>query len=159
MVNGLGARLLSKSWTDKLFVVGRRMIGIRFKLLVLLAAEVIGIGFYGVLGEVLPDGDVSRALKQMCGDEEHHLRFHCDFFRAQRVTPLAYWLLRLAWWPLGLCATAAVLLDHRRTLKVFGLGLLPTAKSLWARVAESGRRIAGEVQATSSTSNTAATAS
>src|SRR5581483_6598937 len=49
MVRALGGKLLERSWTERLFVHARRLFGVRFKLLVLLAAEVIGIGFYGML--------------------------------------------------------------------------------------------------------------
>lgn len=133
MVNALGGRLLSKSWTDKLFITARRLAGIRFKLLVLLAAEVIGIGFYGLLAEALPGGAMGAALTQICGDEEAHLRFHCDFLRGQSP------VLRLLWWPLGAAAALTVLMDHRDTLRGFGVPLTTAASRLLGRVAQAAR--------------------
>jgi hypothetical protein len=117
MVNALGARLLEKQWTERLFVFARRAVGIRFKLLVLLAAEVIGIAFYGALAKAVP-GSWSKALGQLCADEEVHLDFHCRFFALQ--PGFAGWLLRAAWRPLGWAAALTVLVDHRATLNALG---------------------------------------
>ncbi|HVE85848.1 MAG TPA: hypothetical protein VND93_23495 [Myxococcales bacterium] len=130
MVRALGGRLLSRTWTERLFVFGRRLLGIRFKLLVLLAAEVIGIGFYGLIAAGLPAGAMRSALEQICSDEEHHLRFHVDFFRAGEAG--LFW--RSAWWVLGTAAAAVVLWDHRRTLSALGVPSGAAAAKLWALV-------------------------
>ena len=85
LVLELGGTLLGKTWTESLFVAGRRMAGIRLKLLVLLVAEVVGIAFYREIADRLDDGCVRRALHQICGDEEQHLTFHRAFFL--RIAP------------------------------------------------------------------------
>ena len=72
MVGALGGALLRETWTARLFVHARRLAGVRFKLLVLLAAEVIGIGFYGMLAARLPPGSMRAALEEMCADEAAH---------------------------------------------------------------------------------------
>jgi hypothetical protein len=128
MVNALEGRLLEKSWTERLFVIARRVLGLRFKLLVLLAAEVIGIGFYGLLAAALPKSPLSAALEEICADEEAHLEFHSDFFAAQPA------LFRVIWWPLGTCAALAVLVDHRATLRAFGVPPAAAARRLFDRV-------------------------
>ncbi len=133
MVAALGGRVLSRQWSERLFVHGRRLFGIRFKLLVLLAAEVIGIGFYGLLSAALPNGKMAAALRQICRDEEAHLAFHRDFFASQRGT----WVgaaLRALWWPLGIAAAVTVLWDHRATLKAFGIPKRVAATRLWTQV-------------------------
>lgn len=139
MVNALGGRLLGRQWTERLFVRGRRALGVRFKLLVLLAAEVIGISFYGVLAQVLPPSELRDALGQICADEEHHLAFHAAFFGSQRPDWLASRLLWLAWWPLALTAGLVVFLDHRRTLRVFGVSPSVLFRRMWSRIALAGR--------------------
>lgn len=139
MVNALGGRLLGRQWTERLFVRGRRALGVRFKLLVLLAAEVIGISFYGVLAEVLPDSKLRDVLGEICADEEHHLAFHAAFFGAQRPDPVAARLLWLAWWPLALTAGLVVFLDHRRTLQVFGVSPSALFHRMWSRIVLAGR--------------------
>ncbi len=129
MVNQVGAKTLSRQWGERLFTGVRRALGIRFKLLVLLAAEVIGISFYGLLGSRLPDSGLSRALGEICADEEAHLHFHCDFFKSQGRSA---WWLKLLWWPLGIAASIAVLADHRRTLKALHIPLTEAWSRLWA---------------------------
>jgi len=114
MVKALGGRLLEHSWTHRLFVFARRLVGVRFKLLVLLAAEVIAIGFYGVLARSLPAGSMRQALEQIGSDERAHFDFHCDFLRGQPA------IFRWLWRPIGYAAALTVLLDHRATLGAFG---------------------------------------
>ncbi|HNL74506.1 MAG TPA: sugar transferase [Leptospiraceae bacterium] len=46
MVRSLGGKLAKHNWTESLFSFGRRLMGIRLKLLVLLAAEAVSVVFY-----------------------------------------------------------------------------------------------------------------
>ena len=140
MVKAFGGRLPAKGLSEGAFTFIRGLVGVRFKLLVLLAAEVVGIAFYGVLGRALPDCDTARALEQLRADEEAHLRFHCEFFATQRGS-LVFALLRLIWWPLGIAGSLAVMFEHRRTLDAFGLGYRSTARALLSRIAESSQRM------------------
>ncbi len=139
MVNALGGRLLERQWAERLFTHGRRALGVRFKLLVLMVAEVIGIAFYGLLSRALPASPMRTTLQQICADEEHHLRFHADFFRSQRSAWGASTLLWLAWWPLALVATLVVLFDHRAALKAFGVPARVAATVMLERTAQAGR--------------------
>jgi hypothetical protein len=141
LVQALGGQLLARTWTERLFVHGRRLLGVRAKLLVLLAAEVVGIAFYGALAACLPAGAVRRALEELCADEEAHLRFHCDFFRHQTRTRPARWLFHAAWWPLVLAAGGVVLLDHRPTLRALGLAPRGVARTFLQRAGEAAARV------------------
>jgi hypothetical protein len=134
MVLALEGRLLHRNWTEKLFVRARRLLGVRLKLLVLLAAEVIGIGFYGMLSERLPSGALRRALGQICGDERLHLAFHADFFRAQGTTRLRRWLFWSAWQCIGTAAALAVWIDHASTLRAMDVPLWGAWRRLRALV-------------------------
>ncbi len=136
MVNALGGRLLGRQWTERLFVHGRRALGLRFKLLVLQAAEVIGITFYGVLAEALPDCGLKGALAEICADEEQHLAFHRDFFRRQ--LGLGGLLLWCAWWPLAWTAALMVAIDHRHTLAQLGVGWRRLFARAQERISEAG---------------------
>jgi hypothetical protein len=143
LVQALGGRLLARTWTERLFVQGRRLLGVRAKLLVLLAAEVVGIGFYGALAARLPEGALRRALEELCADEAAHLRFHCDFFRLQARTRGARLLFAAAWWPLVLVASSVVLLDHRPALAVLGLAPRRLAHALHQYATEAAQRVLG----------------
>jgi hypothetical protein len=141
LVDALGGALLTQTWTERLFVRGRRLFGVRLKLLVLLAAEVIGIGFYGLLAQRLPQGALARALREICADESRHLRFHCAFFRGQARAPLSRLLFRAAWWAVGGAACAVVLLDHRPALRALGVPLREAAARLLALLAGADRSV------------------
>ena len=84
LVRALDGSLLHRTWTDALFTRARRMLGMRLKLVVLLAAEVVGITFYGLLASRLEPSPFQSALEQICADEVHHLAFHGAFFRHRR---------------------------------------------------------------------------
>ena len=61
-VRMLGGRLIRQNWTARLFVFGRRLIGLRLKVLVLLAAEVVGLVYYNLIAHRLPDCALRRRL-------------------------------------------------------------------------------------------------
>jgi hypothetical protein len=134
LVLALDGRVLHRNWTERLFVRARRLLGVRLKLLVLLAAEVIGIGFYGMLAEGLPTGALRRALGEICGDERLHLAFHADFFRAQGTTPWMRWTFWSAWQCIGTAAALAVLIDHASTLRAMDIPLWAAWRRLRALV-------------------------
>jgi hypothetical protein len=130
MVRMLGSSLLRHTWSERLFVVGRRLCGIRLKLLVLLAAEVVSIGFYSLLAAALPVGALRVALQEITEDERSHLRFHRDFF--QTVAPDGWRrALFLGGWALvGVLASGVALWDHRRTLRALAISRAGAAKQL-----------------------------
>ncbi|MDC0668696.1 hypothetical protein [Nannocystis radixulma] len=132
MVRGLGGSLRRSAWTDRLFVRGRRLLGLRLKLLVLLVAEVIGIGFYGLLAERLGACPIGQALREICGDEQAHLEFHCTFFRLQTASPWRRAVFTVAWFVVAAAACVVVLVDHRATLRA--LAIDGATRRLWGLV-------------------------
>ena len=110
-------RLVRSNWTAKLFVIGRRLMGLRLKILVLLAAEIVGLCFYRMIAERLPPGVVRSWLEDIVADEEDHLRFHCEFLQSQ-VEGVASRLLFIATWRAVMYASGVVvLIDHREMLR------------------------------------------
>lgn len=116
-VRMMGGKLIRRNWTARLFVFGRRLIGLRFKILVLLAAEVVGLCFYRLVATRLPPCRMRDALLQLVGDEHSHLQFHCTFLRRQAATPFRRAVFKASWRALMFCAGLVVLIDHRRTLR------------------------------------------
>lgn len=112
-----GGKLVRRNWTARLFVFGRRLMGLRLKILVLLAAEVVGLCFYRLIATRLPPCRMRDTLLEIVGDEHSHMQFHCAFFERQVRTPLGRMLFLAGWRALMCCAGAVVLIDHRRTLR------------------------------------------
>jgi hypothetical protein len=142
MVRSLGGTLLRASWSERLFVAGRRLMGLRLKLLVLLAAEVIGLGFYALLARRLGACSIGEQLNEIAADEGMHLEFHADFFRAQ-VGGAGRWLFRAAWWSVAGLACAVLLVDHRRTLRALEIPRMTAAGRLLRLIALVDRRVLG----------------
>src|SRR5262245_39288562 len=121
-VRALGGRLIGETWSETLFVGARRLFGLRGKLVILCAAEVIGLGFYRSLCARLPAGPLRSALDEICRDEDFHLAFHRDFWKTQLATPAARAAFAAAWWLIAGTAALVVAFDHRRTLAALGVG-------------------------------------
>ena len=132
-VRMLGGELIRKNWTAKLFVSGRRLMGLRLKVMVLLAAEVVGICYYRLIASRLPDGRLKTLLQDLVRDEEIHLEFHCAFLRTQAASRWRRVAFRIAWRLLTQAAYLVVLLDHRRTLADLDIPVA-TVHRRWASV-------------------------
>jgi len=76
----LNGTVIRNNWTARLFVFTRRLIGLRLKVVVLLAAEVVGICYYHLLAIHLPPSRLRNQLLEIVEDERAHLYFHCDLF-------------------------------------------------------------------------------
>jgi hypothetical protein len=138
-VRALGGQLLGTTWTERGFVHVRRLAGIRFKLLAMFAAEVVGIGFYGALAGALPPGPVRAALEQIPADERAHLAIHPSDFTLQASRAWRRALFLAAWYSLAPAAALVVLLDHRRTLRTLGIPTRLMAARLWSLIREGAR--------------------
>jgi hypothetical protein len=134
-VGSLGGELMKQTWTESLFLVARRLAGVRFKLVVLLAAETCGLAFYRGVCTRLPAGPLRDALDEICADEVHHLRFHGDAFRDDRAFRLAYIAVVTA-------AAAVVLVDHRKTHRALGIGISESVQRFRDHVAGMARDLA-----------------
>lgn len=128
-VHSLGGSLIKKNWTARLFVFGRRLIGLRLKVVVLLAAEVVGICYYHLLATRLTEARLKTTLNQLVTDEQAHLYFHCDFLRSQTPDPFRRAVFVLAWRSVMLAAAIVVFIDHRKAIR--DLGLSPA--TVWRR--------------------------
>ena len=125
----LGGTLIRKNWTAHLFVITRRLMGLRLKVLVLLAAEVVGICYYHLLASQLPSCSVQRWLTQMVDDEQSHLYFHCDFLQSQTRSACKRRIFVAVWRSMMVAAAIAVIVDHRKAIRDMGLDF----KTVWHR--------------------------
>jgi len=158
-VRMLDGRLVRENWTAKLFVFGRRLVGLRLKVAVLLAAEVVGICYYRLIAAKLPPGSLRSLLEEIVEDEVDHLDFHCEFLRTQTRSRWRSLAFRFGWRALSQVAALVVLLDHRRALRDLGISY----RRAWSRgravsrqaerladgrYCSGGRRIAAEAAST-----------
>ncbi len=128
-VRNLGGELIRKSWTAKLFVFARRLMGLRLKVLVLLAAEVVGVCYYHLIASRLPRSRIRSLLAQIVNDERSHLYFHCDFLRNHVSSGWRRMLFVAAWRTTITAAAIAVLIEHRRVLRDLNLPVI----AVWRR--------------------------
>ncbi|MEM7504402.1 MAG: ferritin-like domain-containing protein, partial [Pseudomonadota bacterium] len=120
-VRVLGGKLLKKNWTATCFVKIRRFMGLRFKVLVLLAAEVVGLCYYQLLASRLPQGQVRTLLRDIAADERAHLKFHSAFLRTQCCSRLNRAVFLATWRTVMFATAVAVLLDHYRAIRDLGI--------------------------------------
>lgn len=119
----LGGTLVRSNWTARLFVFTRRLIGLRLKVLILLAAEVIGLCYYHLLAVNLPLSNLRHRLMEIVEDERCHLHFHCAFLRSQARNKWQKRIFICVWRTVMLAASVAVLIDHRRAIKDMNIGV------------------------------------
>lgn len=143
-VRGMGGSLLKTNWTDRLFVFGRRLMGLRLKVMVLLCAEVVGIVYYRTLAERLPPGHMRDLLLELVEDERSHLIFHCDFLASQARGAGARLAFRMGWSMLMWAAARVVLHDHRHALRDLHISR-DSIRTRWSAEAE---RVVDHVLAT-----------
>jgi len=140
-VSALGGSLIRTNWTAKLFVAARRLIGLRLKVLVLLAAEVVGICYYHLLASRLPQCDIELMLEELVADELSHLQFHCCFLRSQAHSNWRRAIFVVVWRATMLAAAVAVIIDHRKALRDLGLDI----GTVWRRWMEYSRLAENQV--------------
>jgi hypothetical protein len=119
----LGGTVIRSNWTAGLFVFARRLIGLRLKVLVLLAAEVVGLCYYHLLAVHLPPSRLRSQLLEIVDDERAHLIFHCDFLRSQTPRRWQKRAFVFVWQAVMGCAAIVVALDHRKAIRDLDIGL------------------------------------
>ena len=95
--------------------------GLRLKILVLLAAEVVGLVYYRLLASRLPASALRERLLEIVDDERSHLYFHCDFLRSQTQSRLRRWIFVMCWRLVVGAASRVVAFDHRQVLRDLGI--------------------------------------
>jgi hypothetical protein len=116
----LGAPIPSRHWSERLFRRGRRLLGLRTKMITISAAEVVGEAYYATLAaHVPPLAEVAHAIRR---DEEKHLAFQAEYFRRVLANEGVVYALALgaAFTGITTCALATVLFDHAPLFRALG---------------------------------------
>ncbi|MET9367690.1 ferritin-like domain-containing protein [Streptomyces griseoflavus] len=118
-----GVPVLTRHWSDTVFVRLRRLMGLRTELLVLMVAEVVALRYYRALRDGTDDPLTTDVAARILADELRHVPFHCARLRvslAELPGPLRRPVMSL-WRLLLLAASLVVALDHGPALRRFGL--------------------------------------
>jgi hypothetical protein len=123
-IRALGGALPQRHWSEALFRRGRRVFGLRTKMLTLGAAEVVGIVFYALLSERVPS--LAALAATIVRDEERHIELQAYFFARVLSTPSGAPRLRAAaalagYGAVFACGTLVFLADHRSLLRLLDL--------------------------------------
>jgi hypothetical protein len=123
LLAGLNAPLLRWHWSDVCFTLLRRLLGLRWEVLVLMVAELIGKRYYQALHERLQEPTLRRVFGQIMHDEVGHIAFHTDFLQrafGSQALPVRV-LVCATWWLLFRCVCQVVVCDHASLLRAIDL--------------------------------------
>jgi hypothetical protein len=111
-------------WTDRVFVLIRRLKSLRTEVLTLLVAELIAIRYYGALATMSGDPAIAAVCGRIRDDEIRHVDFHAETLpvHLRRFPKPVHLLVRGLWNALVTGASVMVALDHRRALRIGGVG-------------------------------------
>jgi hypothetical protein len=134
MLTWLGAPLPMRHWTEVLFRRGRRLLGLRTKMLTIASAEVVGVVYYEMLGARL--APLHAVTSTIAREEREHLEFQTLYFA--RVTgrgPLAPFrkaVVLAAFVTILCCAVAVFAVDHAPLLRALGVSRARIARACFA---------------------------
>ncbi|MCH9695532.1 MAG: hypothetical protein K0U72_13550 [Gammaproteobacteria bacterium] len=118
----LGGQLTTSNWTAKLFVFARRLFGLRFNVIMLLAADVIGVGYYQLVAAHLPHCRLRSHLREIIEDEHAHLNFLCDLLRSQMKRGWQRRVVVAVWRVTVFFAAIVVAIDHQKAIRDLHIG-------------------------------------
>jgi hypothetical protein len=129
LLAALGAPTVRHHWSEALFRRARRLFGFRTKMVVIVAAEVVGASTYALLAERFPHRDVARFCAVLAADEAAHLDFLAEWMREQRgVLPVLI--------PAVGAAIALSAWDHRRLFAVMDVSPIEYARRCLRELAQ-----------------------
>lgn len=121
LLRAAGAGTVSSHWSDRIFVLCRRALGLRCELLVLSTAELVALRYYAAMAES-SDALLRAVSTQILDDEVHHVRFQRERLRAGFAgTPR--FLRSVAgrlWQAFASAVVVVVAVDHGKALRAVG---------------------------------------
>lgn len=118
VIIAMNGTLLSWHWSDVVFILLRRVLGLKTELLILLIAEVVGKCFYKCVADEIEDPAVKDLFALIVLDEIAHLDFHATFLCDQLAN--YHWLLKCTvyyfWCIIFYTACFVFVIDHRTAL-------------------------------------------
>lgn len=120
-----GIPLKSRSWTDSVFRVLRKLAGFEAAVTVLVTAEMIGFVYYRALARATGSRCLKTICRAMCADESLHLRYETQLLMTLRGdrNPVFRRLVESMHRTLVTVSALAVFHDHRPVLRQAGYDL------------------------------------
>lgn len=137
--------LRTDHWTDRVFVLIRRIKSLRTEILTLLVAELIAIRYYEALAAGVPDPGVAEVARRIHDDEVRHVDFHAATLPARLAAfPAPVRTLVRGLWNVLVAATSVVVaLDHGAALALAGTTRRGFVVDVWRLRADLDRRLFG----------------
>ena len=133
VLEAIGQATRSRHWSDQLFVFIRRLKSLRTEVLTLLVAELIALRYYSALRDGVASPSLAAVFGRIHADEIRHVEFHAETFapllRAW-LTPIR-WMVRVLWNTLVTGTSVLVAIDHRRALRLAGVGIREFVADVW----------------------------
>jgi len=127
-LRALGAPLPTRHWSESLFRRGRRLLGLRTKMMVIGAAEVVGVVYYRLLAERVPP--LAEMANAIARDEERHLEFQAEYFARvlRRSSASGNAVAAAGFAGIVSCAVATFVVDHAPLLAELGVARAEIAR-------------------------------
>jgi hypothetical protein len=122
LVQRFRGSLVQKHWTQSIFCLLRRALGIDFEIQVLVIAELVGTAYYRLLQRHIADIAMLDVCRLILQDEVQHVAFHAERFSSNQIA----WLpIERAVWAAQFQAMLLVVgyvawVDHHRALLAVG---------------------------------------
>jgi hypothetical protein len=124
MLRVLGSSPPTSSLSEKLFRRGRRLLGLRTKMMAIAAAEVVGLVYYRTLEEI---EEIAEVVGAIADDEQAHLSFQAEYFARVVLrgptwsAPLRALTVTLGFVVVVTCATVVVSFGHQDLFRALGV--------------------------------------
>lgn len=141
VLRALGAEPLRRTPAEKLFRWTRRAIGLRQKMLTIVVAEIVGLVFYELLRDRIPNAAIADTASRIAADEAAHLDFQAALFRSILAHPSVPFprayaaAVAIVFASVLTGAVATVAIDQRRLLRALGCSSTELARRCVAEVA------------------------
>ena len=118
----LGAALAEHAWSERLIRRGRRLLGLRLKILTIGAAEVAGVVYYSLLAERIDAPSIAAIAARIAREERRHLELvrellaHAASEHPWISRQVDRTVMKAAFATVAACGAVAVSLGHRELL-------------------------------------------
>jgi len=132
VLTAIDAPLRTSHWTERVFVMLRRLKSLRTEVLTLLVAELIALSYYSSLSRGVPQ--LAPVFERICEDELRHIDFHADTLprHLNQWSPAVRMAVRMLWNVLVTGASVVVAFDHRKALRVARVSPWRFMQDVWS---------------------------